>query len=82
MDFMPTVQIKNVPPEVYAEFRRRAERAGKSLQEYMLALLIERVQVPDRSEFSYYRGIHEGGDPFVEAVRAALEDVREGRDRP
>lgn len=34
---MPSVQIKNVPPDVHRILRQRATAAGQSLQEYLLA---------------------------------------------
>ncbi len=32
---MPNVQVRNVPDEIHAELIRRAERAGKSLQQFL-----------------------------------------------
>lgn len=82
LDFVATIQVKNVPSDVHAELHRRADRKGQSLQEYMLALLVGTVQEPDQDEFWDHLATHEGGDVSVEAVLAALDDVREGRDRP
>ena len=39
LGFVPSVQIKNVPPDVHRILRRRAAAAGQSLQEYLLAEL-------------------------------------------
>jgi hypothetical protein len=38
---VPSVQIKNVPADVHAVLRRRAAAAGQSLQEYLLARLVQ-----------------------------------------
>ncbi len=38
---MATIQIRDVPEEVHGTYRRRAAIAGKSLQEYLRAELIE-----------------------------------------
>jgi plasmid stability protein len=38
---MPSVHIKNVPPDVHALLRSRAAAAGQSLQEYLLERLTE-----------------------------------------
>ena len=38
---MPSVQIKNVPEQTHAVLRRRAAQANQSLQEYLLARLVE-----------------------------------------
>lgn len=76
---MATVQIKSVPPEVHAELHRRADRAGQSLQEYMLALLIRTAEEPDMNEFLDYLDGHTGGHLSMESVVAAIDDAREGR---
>ncbi len=39
LEFMPSVQIKNVPPDVHQILRDRAGKAGQSLQAYLLAEL-------------------------------------------
>lgn len=41
---VPSVQIKNVPDEVHRVLRRRADAAGQSLQEYLLALLTRETE--------------------------------------
>jgi hypothetical protein len=43
---MPSVQIKNVPPEVQVVLKRRAAEAGQSMQEYLLDLLIQHARTP------------------------------------
>jgi hypothetical protein len=48
---MPSVQIKNVPPEVLGIWKHRAVEAGQSLQEYLLAKLTEESKVPTRAEW-------------------------------
>ena len=47
---MPSIQIKNVPPDVHRTLRRRAAEAGMSLQEYLLADLTERARQPTLEE--------------------------------
>jgi len=41
---MATIQIRNVPEGVHRVYRARAAAAGMSLQEYVLAELIENAQ--------------------------------------
>jgi hypothetical protein len=41
---VPSIQIKNVPPEVHRILRRRAAAADQSLQEYLLAELKQQAQ--------------------------------------
>jgi hypothetical protein len=43
---MPSVQIKDVPPEVHVVLKRRAAEAGQSMQEYLLELLIRHARTP------------------------------------
>jgi hypothetical protein len=71
---MPSIQVKDVPLEVHATLRRRAAAAGQSLQEYLLARLVEDASTPtieevlDRAEGR--AGGHAGLQAAVEAVRA------------
>lgn len=46
---MALIQIRDVPEDVYESIRRRARRAGQSIQAYMLARTIEigRRPTPD-----------------------------------
>lgn len=47
---MATIQIRNLPDETVREFKVRAAKAGKSLQEYMLGYLIEEASRPTLEE--------------------------------
>lgn len=38
---MATIQVRDIPDETYAQFRRQARAAGQSLQAYMLEQLVE-----------------------------------------
>lgn len=44
---MTTVTIRNVPEETRSELAARAARSGRSLQEYLLAQLVELARKPD-----------------------------------
>lgn len=68
---MPSVQIKNVPDEVHRVVRRRAAEAGQSLQEYLLARLVEDAGRPTLDEALRRVGDRSGGNvPLAEAARA------------
>ncbi|HKH88279.1 MAG TPA: hypothetical protein VKA05_05625 [Acidimicrobiales bacterium] len=72
---MPSVQIKDVPPDVHAELRRRAALAGQSLQEYLLGRLEEEVRHPDLRDLLDRAGSRSGGRvPFDVAVTIIRED--------
>jgi len=77
MAIMPSVQIKSVPEDVHAELRRRAEKAGKSLQEYLLGWLVEEARRPAVDDLLDRAGRHKGGRV---SFRFASEAVREDRD--
>ncbi|MFN0092792.1 MAG: FitA-like ribbon-helix-helix domain-containing protein [Acidimicrobiales bacterium] len=71
---MPSVQIKNVPSEVHRTLRTRAAQAGQSLQEYLLARLVEDASRPTLDEVLARVGERSGGrltfDNAVETLRA------------
>lgn len=58
---MPSVQIKNVPPDVHGVLRRRAAAAGQSLQEYLLARLTEDARQKSLEEVLARAGDRSGG---------------------
>ncbi len=47
---MVSIQIKHVPEETHAVLTRRAAAAHQSLQEYLLARLIEQAASPTNAE--------------------------------
>ena len=47
---MATIQIKHVPAETHAVLTRRAAAAHQSLQEYLLAKLVEEAAHPTNAE--------------------------------
>ena len=75
---MPSVQIKNVPEEVHRILRSRAAAAGQSLQEYLLARLIDEARTEPMDAWIERVGRNARGSlSFSEAVKF----VREERDR-
>ena len=76
---MPSVQIKDVPDEVHAELRRRAANAGKSLQEYLLAQLIEETRRPSVDELLTRVEQRRGGRVSFRFAGEALRDDRGAR---
>jgi hypothetical protein len=47
---MPSIQIKNVPPDVHRILSQRAASAGQSLQEYLLAQLTQQARAETLEE--------------------------------
>ena len=75
---MTSIQIKDVPEEVHAVFRRRAASARQSLQEYLLSRLIEEASRPTLEEVLDRAGGRAGGSV---SFKAAARVVRSDRDR-
>jgi antitoxin FitA len=72
---MPSVQIKDVPDETHAVLRRRAALAHQSLQEYLLAKLVEEASTPSLDEVLDRAGGRAGGSlSFHDAVKAVHDD--------
>jgi plasmid stability protein len=67
---MQSVQVEEVPTEVHATLRRRAAADGQSLQEYLLARLIDDAEAPTLEEVLERAGGRAGGHVSLEAVRA------------
>lgn len=76
---MPSIQIKDVPPEVHRVLRTRAAAAGQSLQEYLLAQLGEAALTPTLDEVLDAADQRHGGRiGFAEAVAAVRADRNRG----
>ena len=72
---MPSIQVKDVPDDVHATLRRRAALAGMSLQEYLLARLVQDAHTPTLEEVLDRAGGRAGGRaPVPKAVRAVRAD--------
>jgi|Tabmets5t2r1_1033131.scaffolds.fasta_scaffold25269_2 antitoxin FitA len=76
---MPSIQIKGVPPEVHRVLRRRAADAGKSLQEYLLALLDEHARRPTLEEVLRRAGERAGGSVSLADAAKGLRAERRSR---
>jgi hypothetical protein len=76
---MVSIQIKDVPDETHAVWRRRAALSHQSLQEYLRSKLIEEASRPTLDEVLDRAGGRAGGDvPLASAVKI-LRDERAGR---
>jgi antitoxin FitA len=75
---MPSVQIKDVPEDTHAVLRQRAAAAHQSLQEYLLARLIEEASRPTLDEVLDRAGRRAGGSL---PLRTAVSAVRSERAR-
>jgi antitoxin FitA len=76
---MPSVQIKNVPPDVHGVLRRRAAAAGQSLQDYLLARLTEQARHETLDEVLARAGGRAGGSVPPSFAVEVLGDERQRR---
>jgi hypothetical protein len=76
---VPSIQVKDVPADVHATLRRRAAGAGQSLQEYLLARLVEEASTPTVDEVLERAGGRAGGDVELAAAVRAIRADRDGR---
>ena len=73
---MPSVQIKNVPPDVHRVLRQRAAVAGQSLQEYLLAQLKRQAREESLDEVLDRAGGRAGGSLDLAFAAETLRDER------
>jgi antitoxin FitA len=76
---MPSIQVKDVPDDVHATLRRRAAAAGQSLQEYLLAQLVDDAHTPTVDELLDRAGGRAGGRVGFEAAAEAVRADRDAR---
>lgn len=74
---MPSVQIKNVPPDVHRVLQRRAATAGQSLQEYLLATLEQQANEETLDEVLDRAGGRAGGSLGFSFAAETLRDERQ-----
>jgi plasmid stability protein len=72
---VPSVQIKDVPPETHAVLRQRAAASHQSLQEYLRARLIDEASRPTLEEVLTRAGGRSGGSvPLKDAAATVRSD--------
>jgi len=74
-----SVQIKNVPDDIRLELHRRAHLAGQSLQEFLLARLVEIADTPSLDEVLERAGRHRGKGVPLDVIVATIRGDRESR---
>lgn len=76
---MPSVQIKDVPDETHAVLRERAARSRQSLQEYLLAKLIDDASMPLLEDVLDRAASRAGGSVTLTGAAAAIRADRDRR---
>jgi plasmid stability protein len=74
---MPSVQIKNVPPDVHRVLRERAAAAGQSMQEYLLDQLTRQAETATLEEVLDRAGGRAGGSLGFTFAAESLRDDRQ-----
>lgn len=74
---MPSIQIKNVPPDVHRVLRKRAGAAGQSLQEYLLDQLTRQAETATLDEVLNRAGGRAGGSVGFDFAAESLRDDRQ-----
>jgi plasmid stability protein len=75
---MATLQVKNVPDDLHAELRRRADAEHLSLRDYVLRILAREASRPTMAEWLEDVLQNEavlGGPTSAELVRQGREEV-------
>ena len=75
---MPSIQIKHVPEHTHAALRQRAAHQHQSLQEYLLAMLINETSRPTLEEVLDDVSGHAGGAISLSEAVEILKDERAG----
>ncbi len=75
---MPNVLVRDIPEDVHAEFQRRAERRGQSLQQYLANELKRLAERPTLEELLDRIERRRGGRV---GLLQATEDIAEERAR-
>ena len=77
---MPTIQIRNVPPEAYEALRRQAKKEGKSLQSYMHEKVTQLAKLSNKKEMlAAYRARLMKNPPVNVSAESIVADIHEGR---
>jgi hypothetical protein len=75
---MPNILVRDLPPAVHATLQRRAEREGKSLQQY---LALELKRIADRPTVEDVLADVERRRRGTVGFERAVHDLAEARDR-
>jgi len=74
-----SIQVRHVPADVHAVLRKRAAAEGKSLQEYVLGLLVTQARRPTRHEVLTSAGRRARGRVGFQEAADAIREERESR---
>jgi antitoxin FitA len=73
---MSIIQVKNVPPAMHSELRRRAQQEGTTIRDYVMKLIERDQRLPSRRDWLDRVSELEP----VAVTQSAAEVIREGRE--
>ena len=77
---MATIQVREIPEDLYEVLRRRARRAGQSMQAYMRDQLVALAERPTKEEvieeIEAVLGRADGGEPTAASIADDLAAER------
>lgn len=76
---MPSVLVRGLPEQVHRELQRRAEQAGQSLQQYLVAELARLAATPTMADVLERISRRKGGRVGLDAAVRDLTDERARR---
>jgi antitoxin FitA len=80
-EYMPLIQVRDVPEDVRDELARKAALAGKSLQSYLLGELTKLSERPSMAEIVERAQARAKATGSTVTMSDAVAAVRAGRDR-
>jgi len=77
---MATIQVREIPEELYEVLRRRARRAGQSMQAYMRGQLVALAGRPTKDEaLEEIEAVLQRARGAEPTARSIVEDLTAGR---
>jgi len=73
------IQVRNVPPQLHRELKRRARLAGKTLTVYIQEILEREVERPPADEFWERFGERIKGRRSTATIEEVVASIREMR---
>ena len=81
---MPILHVRNIPEELYAELKARAQKEGRSLSAQVIILLKQALEQPARSQSEVLAAIdarRHRFDPRKVGAPSSTELLRQDRSR-
>lgn len=77
---MSIIQVKNVPPAMHSELRRRAQQEGMTIRDYVMKLIERDQRRPSKQDW-LDRVSELSPVPVTQSAAEVVREAREERDR-